>query len=184
MDAPNEKNRGPGERVEDQGAPSVVDRRHAARATEAAMDESVAELNARNQAEDAKEALIDSEPATDPLESGDAVDMPPEYTHAMERAYQRLVTARTNPHPPSEDDLAKIDVLTQTAVEFATAIEFLCPETRDQSLALTAVEDALTRASKSIYLKDPIGGVRRPSLKDLAADRIRQEQDVAGGRPD
>lgn len=110
----------------------------------------------------------------------------PELVEAQDRARQRFVTARNNPAPPTVDDMERIDVLAEGVLELAATIEFLVPECRDKSLALTHLEDVLTRASRAIYLKNPVGG-RKPSLRDVAQARIVEERAAAAapeGRAD
>lgn len=99
----------------------------------------------------------------------------PEHEAAAELARSLLVTARNNPNPPTQADLGKVSILTELSLELGTAINFLCPDTRDRSLALTALEDVLTRASKSIYVKQPFGGSRAPALYDQAQARLQAE---------
>lgn len=119
---------------------------------------------------------LDVEPPTGPGydESTDIADVP-EHDLAGALAAQLIVTARNNPNPPTQADYGKVQVVTELALELGQAIFFLCPDTRDRSLALTALEDVVTRASKSIYVKDPVGGTRAPALVDQAQERLRSE---------
>lgn len=96
---------------------------------------------------------------------------------AQLRAEQRFVTAQSNPHVPTQEEQERVFAFRQAVVELATMIEFLAPECRDKSLALTHLEDALTRASRAVFVQDPIGG-RRPAL----IDAVTETSDGLGAR--
>lgn len=89
----------------------------------------------------------------------------PHAEEALRRSAQRFVTATTNQDAPTYEDLHRAQMLAEQVQELGATIEFLVPECRDKALALTHLEDVLTRANRAIYLKDPIGG-RTPALAD------------------
>lgn len=89
----------------------------------------------------------------------------PKLAEALRRSAQRFVTATTNQDAPTPEDLSRAQMLAEQVQELGAAIELLVPECRDKALALTHLEDVLTRANRAIYLKDPVGG-RSPALAD------------------
>lgn len=97
----------------------------------------------------------------------------PQVQEAIRRTQQRFVTAQTNPRTPSEEDVERVRELTSLVTELGMAIEYVVPEGRDKELALTYLEDVLTRASRAIYIQDPIGG-RAPALLDL---QLEEQED-------
>lgn len=96
----------------------------------------------------------------------DNEEMPPNLIEAAQRARQRFVTAQSNPHVPTEEEQERVHALREAVVDLATMIEFLVPECHDRSLALTHLEDVLTRSSRAVFVQDPIGG-RGPALVDI-----------------
>lgn len=78
-----------------------------------------------------------------------------DYNEALSRARGRLVTAQNNPRVPTAVDKDDVETITEAAVGLATQIELLVPDGRNKSLALTALEDCLTRANKGIYVDRP-----------------------------
>lgn len=79
---------------------------------------------------------------------------------AQERVDQRFVTAQNNPDKPTEQDLLSVAKITAVVKQLALEIEVRVPGGRDKSLALTHLEDVLTRASRGIYIKHPVGGTK------------------------
>lgn len=88
---------------------------------------------------------------------------------AERRTAERFVTALNNPNPPTVEDFNKVKTITSQIQNVSNWIELLVPECRDKSLALTALEDVLTRASRGIYVKTQVGG-SRPALVDGVLD--------------
>lgn len=81
--------------------------------------------------------------------SGAGISPAPEVAAAT--AAERLLTATTNKRETTDYDLGALTILQRHAVAFGVAIEQFVPESRDKSIAWTALEDALTRANKAIY---------------------------------
>lgn len=138
-------------------------------------------MKAKSTPPDTSEPERDEEPTSEPepeqAEAGTGEkhtqEIPPQYLEARRRAAHRLVTAQSNPDVPSEQDLNRVGIIHETALELCGLIEFLVPECRDKALALTHLEDVVTRASRGIYVKNPIGGVFAPALADQ-----KMEEDV------
>lgn len=78
------------------------------------------------------------------------------FNAALERTRNRLITAQNNRRVITDEDRDDVDAVTAAAIGLGAAIEQLVPDGRNKSLALTALEDALTRANKGIYV-DRIG---------------------------
>ena len=53
-------------------------------------------------------------------------------------------------HPPTEDKICKYEQLRITAMEYMVLIDQLCPESREKSLAMTKIEEAVMWANASI----------------------------------
>ena len=77
----------------------------------------------------------------------------PERT-ADDRARARFFTASTG-QPPTDEQRAAVRKLNNLVVELAVAIEELTPRSRNQSLALTALEDVSMRANRAIFATGP-----------------------------
>lgn len=60
------------------------------------------------------------------------------------------VRRRLLPKPVGEVELAKLDELRARALDLGAAIADLCPEGREKSLALTALEDTVMRATRAV----------------------------------
>jgi hypothetical protein len=69
--------------------------------------------------------------------------------HAASTA--RFVTALNNTRTPTEDDINAVEALTSATIGLGSYIELLVPNGRHKSLALTHLEDVLTRANKAIF---------------------------------
>lgn len=53
-------------------------------------------------------------------------------------------------HPPTEEKIHKYEQLRLTAMEYMVLIDQLCPESREKSLAMTKIEEAVMWANASI----------------------------------
>lgn len=71
---------------------------------------------------------------------------------ALAASRARFVTAANNPRTLTPKDHADVDTITSAVIGLGAQIELLVPKGRNQSLALTALEDVLTRANKGIYV--------------------------------
>ena len=77
---------------------------------------------------------------------------PEQFNAALTKSRSRFVTAQNNARKPSETDQEDVSVITELVIGLGAHIEALCPEGRNKSLALTHLEDVLTRANKAIYV--------------------------------
>ncbi|MFF7293214.1 hypothetical protein ACFY9N_11850 [Microbacterium sp. NPDC008134] len=75
-------------------------------------------------------------------------------TTAEDRARARFITA-SGGQPPTEEQREAVRVIGNVVVELAAAIEELTPRSRNQSLALTALEDVQMRANRAIFATGP-----------------------------
>lgn len=73
---------------------------------------------------------------------------------AEDRARARFITASTG-QPPTDEQRDAVRQLGNLVVELAVAIEELTPRSRNQSLALTALEDVQMRANRAIFATGP-----------------------------
>ena len=71
---------------------------------------------------------------------------------ALAASRARFVTAQNNPRKITDQDRDDVDTITSAVIGLGAQIERLVPKGRNQSLALTALEDVLTRANKGIYV--------------------------------
>lgn len=78
--------------------------------------------------------------------------LPEPTAHERERA--RFITAAGGPPPTSEQGGA-VEEIASLVVSLAAAIEGLTPRSRNQSLALTALEDVHMRANRAIFATGP-----------------------------
>ena len=53
-------------------------------------------------------------------------------------------------HPPKEDQPKKYDDIRKNALAFAMLIDEICPDSREKSLAITALEEAVMWANASV----------------------------------
>ena len=53
-------------------------------------------------------------------------------------------------HAPKENQPVKYEAIRKNALEFAELIDSLCPDSREKSLAITALEEAVMWANSSI----------------------------------
>jgi hypothetical protein len=60
------------------------------------------------------------------------------------------IERRFNYHPPSTDQVERCSEITSRCIEMAKRIRDLTPAGREQSLALTALEDVRMRANQAI----------------------------------
>lgn len=74
-----------------------------------------------------------------------------QYDQARAKAEGRFVTAGNNPRTPEPADHAAVEEFTEAAIQLGTAIEAALDDSRYKSLALTALEEALTWANKGAY---------------------------------
>lgn len=73
---------------------------------------------------------------------------------AEDRARGRFFTA-SGSQPPSDEQRDAVRVLNELVVALAVTIEELTPRSRNQSLALTALEDVSMRANRAIFATGP-----------------------------
>lgn len=73
---------------------------------------------------------------------------------AEDRARGRFFTATTG-QPPTDEQRAAVKRINDAVVDLAVAIEELTPRSRNQSLALTALEDVSMRANRAIFASGP-----------------------------
>lgn len=73
---------------------------------------------------------------------------------AEDRARGRFFTATTG-QPPTDKQRAGVAAITAAVVALAVEIERHTPKSRNQSLALTALEDVSMRANRSIFATGP-----------------------------
>lgn len=92
-------------------------------------------------------------PMTDPTDPTDPTSQAPQAPQAAARLAGTL-RGLTN-HTPSAEQVERIENLRLHAKRFAEAIYTNTSYSRDQSLAVTALEDATMRAVRSIVLEEP-----------------------------
>jgi hypothetical protein len=73
---------------------------------------------------------------------------------AEDRARARFFTAGCG-QPPTDDQRAAVAAINGAVVALAVLIEQHTPRSRNQSLALTALEDVSMRANRSIFATGP-----------------------------
>jgi hypothetical protein len=73
---------------------------------------------------------------------------------AEDRARARFFTASSG-QPATDEQRDAVRKLNNVVVELAVAIEELTPRSRNQSLALTALEDVSMRANRAIFATGP-----------------------------
>ena len=73
---------------------------------------------------------------------------------AEDRARGRFFTAATG-QPPTDEQRAAVREINEAVVALAVLIERHTPRSRNQSLALTALEDVSMRANRSIFATGP-----------------------------
>jgi len=88
---------------------------------------------------------------------------------ALAASRARFVTAQNNPREITLQDRDDVETITHHVIGLGAQIELLVPNGRNKSLALTALEDVLTRANKGIYVDRP----------DSPREGISTEQAVA-----
>lgn len=69
---------------------------------------------------------------------------------ARDEAMARLFAAHPLLVGPSVRESVDLNAVTDAAIELGTQILLTCPKGREQSLALTHLEDALTRARRAL----------------------------------
>lgn len=57
-------------------------------------------------------------------------------------------------HTPKEGQPAKYEAIRNTAKEFAEMLNTACPDSREKSLAITALEECVMWANKSIAVNE------------------------------
>lgn len=72
-----------------------------------------------------------------------------------EIARQRFITASTGT-PPTDEQRAAVAKINEIVVQLAVAIDENTPHSRNQSLALTALEDVSMRANRAIFATGPL----------------------------
>lgn len=73
---------------------------------------------------------------------------------AEDRMRGRFITA-SGGQPPTDEQREAVRKLGNLVVELAVAIEELTPRSRNQSLAMTALEDVQMRANRAIFATGP-----------------------------
>lgn len=73
---------------------------------------------------------------------------------AEDRASARFFTAASG-QPPTDEQRAAVAAINAAVVALAVEIERHTPRSRNQSLALTALEDVSMRANRSIFATGP-----------------------------
>jgi len=68
----------------------------------------------------------------------------------MLSANEEVLKNRFTYHPPKGDQTDRYQTLRAQGLDLATAIDTLCPPSREQSLALTKLEEAIMWANASI----------------------------------
>ena len=81
---------------------------------------------------------------------------------ARERVEKRFVTALNNRRELTGHDRGTLALIEGAALNFAQLVEEYVPYSRHQQLALTHIEDALTRANKGIYTEGALPGDEVP----------------------
>lgn len=77
-------------------------------------------------------------------------------TKALEVAQERFFTASTPGRAPASDEQREaVLVINQAVVNLAALIDDLTPNSRNKSLALTALEDVSMRANRAIFATGP-----------------------------
>lgn len=74
---------------------------------------------------------------------------------ALAASRARFVTAQNNLRQITDQDREDVDRITSAVIGLGAVIEELVPNGRNKSLALTALEDVLTRANRGIYVDRP-----------------------------
>lgn len=73
---------------------------------------------------------------------------------AEDRARGRFFTATTG-QPPTDEQRAAVKAINEAVVLLAVVIEENTPNSRNKSLALTALEDVSMRANRAIFATGP-----------------------------
>jgi len=66
--------------------------------------------------------------------------------------------ARFTYHPPNEEQRVVFVEIRERAIEFATFIDQACPESREQSLAMTKLEECVMWANAGVSRRWPKEG--------------------------
>lgn len=64
------------------------------------------------------------------------------------------IEVRFTYHPPTPDQVPKFEAIRRIAKDFAHVINDLTPESREQSLAITALEEAVMWANAAIARRE------------------------------
>lgn len=64
------------------------------------------------------------------------------------------IEVRFTYHPPTADQVPKYEAIRRVAKDFAHVINDLTPESREQSLAITALEEAVMWANAAIARRE------------------------------
>ena len=73
---------------------------------------------------------------------------------AEDRARGRFFTATTG-QPPTDEQRAAVKAINDAVIALAVVIEANTPNSRNKSLALTALEDVSMRANRAIFATGP-----------------------------
>lgn len=71
-----------------------------------------------------------------------------------DRTRARFITASTG-QPPTDKQRETVELINELVVRLAVAVEALTPRSRNQSLALTALEDVQMRANRAVFATGP-----------------------------
>ena len=75
----------------------------------------------------------------------------PEEIEAFRRKAELRFFTASSGQPPTNGQKNSVAVLRQYTIELAAAIDEHVPESRNKSIALTALEDVLMRANRGIF---------------------------------
>lgn len=64
------------------------------------------------------------------------------------------LTTRFTYHPPKEDQIPRFQAIREAALDFANLLETLCPDSRELSLALTALDQVVWSANAAIARRE------------------------------
>ena len=72
------------------------------------------------------------------------------HDEAQQNVTNRFITAATG-KPPTDTQRAALDAVITDVMQLAYTIELHTPAGRDKAIALTALEDVLMRANRSLF---------------------------------
>lgn len=86
--------------------------------------------------------------------SNNTPDDPPLNVY-VDRAKERFISAATKLNPPTPEQVEASRALAEAVIALAVVIDSHMPNSRNKSLALTALEDVQMRANRALYAKGP-----------------------------